>query len=507
MVEMAITAAEKIPYWIPKEIFLPNNSNNISVSSSFSTSSKDLSPDDDPNPVTGRVGYEDTDDDDDDVSSSWSLSTTSDLTNPSLGVANIPVAVVRNSPPHMTKEDALSHRLAVEAAYNDLELEAGGIRIYPSNQVVQELSLMTPMPLNECTIHSQQQDIVDEEDEEEPLFDPFLLHHSEADESIFTDYYSHVELCLDDNGIRDYVPFSSSQHTDSKIGMGNSVPTTTSSVEQETPQPTLNKTNSCTPSRRQRMMARQQQQRRHSDLTSNASSSRRKRRVLVPLHARMEMIQHQSQKPIRTASRAIWGSVQRLHGRMMRPLQRSNALVKNGTSSSLRNIFRRNSKMDPEAYQCGDASVASSLPDLRNIDSEETDRTLPPEYGRTMAMNGHEKGEEDYEGEEVVYPVQFSVEVAKVGSTQSSPGPKITQPSITTTETTTMLPSPVTPPRPLPPSPAPITPINQDEDGDLRWLFARQQLPLSIPVHARVDKQFEESKVGHVAAALTLVDI
>lgn len=497
-------AAEQIPHYIPKDVYLPSgnssktNKNSCNWSSSFTTSSHnsqhEVSANED---VHHPVADRENDADNEDASSSWSLSTTSDLTSHSHGaIGHVP----KGSPQRVGKQNDAVVQLAVEAAYKDLEGEKGGIEL-----LAQELPATISMPPIDY-IHEKPSLQDEEEEEEEPLFDPFQLH-SEAG-SIFTDYYSHapVEARTSVGNGEENMLLTTVSNDFCAPSMTRSPGRSTDVVSDETPVPRSpsisTRSTSCTPSPRRRMMMRQQQlQRRHSDVhiastnTSTNSNIRRKRRVFVPLHARMEMIQHQSQKPFRTVSRAIFGSVQKLHDRVVRPLDRRPMLKNTAISKSRRNVFRRKSKLDLAGYQCDEASVASSLPGLRNNYSEETGGTISLEYSQTLIWN---QSEEDEEEEETVYPVQFLVNDASVGISLSSPQTPAMSPSrqsVPALQTAAMgtLSAPATTPTrpPLPPSSlfTPITPISRDEDGDLRWLFARQQLPLATPVNVRMEQQ------------------
>jgi hypothetical protein len=499
MAERTEATAEPIPHWIPRDIFLP--SKNCSVSSGFSSSSKEqLSPNEDSavhSLVTDR-------EDNEDSSSIWSLSTTSDLTYHSYGATSAPAPAVRPPLRTLKSTDRTDIRQAVEAAYNDLEHEHGGSEPWLSAQAIPESHETMLVYPAECYTETQIAD-EEEEEEEEPLFDPFLLH-SEADNSIFTDYYSQVDKDVTANNIQDDALLSNFPSDFSQAMAAHSTSSPTNSVvykDEETadPPPTLStRSNSCTPSPRRRMMRRMQ--RHHSDLTApTSSSSRRKRRVFVPLHARMEMIQHQSQKPLRTVSRAIFGSVQKIHDCVVGTarIERSNRLLKSSNSPRSRmNVFRRRGKVST-GYQCEEASAVSSLPELQNIDSEETGRTLPLEYSQTTALDGDDSEQQE---EELVHPIQFLVEDAQARTPVFAPA----MPTATSSpESKTSLP-------PRPPLPPPLTtvlfaPTSQNEDGDLRWLFARQQLPLTTPMHVRAGQPTEEIPEEMGREGRTLIDI
>jgi hypothetical protein len=467
---------EQIPYWIPKDIFvLPKKDPASSLSSCCNNSSS--STHDDSTPPNNNVNVLDHlhhekdnvhDDDDDDGSSVWSTSTTSDLTAYySHGAAVIAVdARISNAGPEtgiQTKENDIKAKdiqWAVEATYNDLEMTKTG-----SSGQVQNIRSRTNFWVHPDDFHNEVAEIDTQEIADDVIFDPFLLHPiPDADDSFsFTEYYSYI-----DEG--NYAPQPQHQQRQQQ---DEDLLTTVLDYHKLLPALPTKEESPCTPSSRPSVMHKLR--RCCSDLGTTSTrtavtSAKKQPKRLVSFHARMEMLQHQSQKPFRTVSRVVSRSVGKLHDRVARPrLLGNDHSFPQITTSKLHKklspsynrcrrsfVFRRkNCSLSSIEYECQDTGDSSSFPELLNIDSEETGRTFPLDRSESMNMEGN-----DYE---IPYPVQFLV-------TPDTPQTR-------SLVTNLILPR-----------------CRSDEDGDLRWLFARQQLPLpDTPLYPQYAEQAELS--------------
>jgi hypothetical protein len=504
---------EQIPYWIPQDVLLRSKkkkkkkkkmmmmkkkhhsasscySNRYHGNKSSSNSSCSSRHDDDPTPPDNNIGNDIISinychqnlDHDDDASSVGSTSTTSDLTTHSCHDARIHTE--RSIP--TLHNDKVDIQWAVEATYHDLER----IETWSSNPVVAEAAVPTLSP--RTTIIDDNTPVATEE---ALLFDPFWLHsNSEANASFtFTEYYSHMEEIQDEDK-----KYLSQQQLEQQQQQGedddDDLLTTAWDNQSWVPVLPTNKEQSpSTVSRRRRMMLHLQ--RCHNDVvvdtttTSTAATTatttrQRKspRGCFVPFRTRMERLQHQSQKPFRTVSRAVFGSVAKLHHRVTRPSKRcvgtdpdllphhpstlhninqhqSSSKHHDNIKTSRTNVFRPNNgnNLFSCEYQWEEEDSvisSSSLPELRNVDSEETGQTLSLDRSsQTMAIEGNENEDE------MQYPVQLLL-VEPV-----TPPPRTTLFKTTWTQ------------------PEPTIWETNDENGDLRWLFARQQWPLDTPVY------------------------
>ena len=425
-----------VPYWIPKEVF---------CSSSTSSNSNEKQQ------GVKNTASNNKDDRGDDQSSVMSLSTTSELTIQS-AIADNPSSSTTSVPKNNIKDETIRkeiHNYAIETAYNDLEYQPTEEDWLPSSSSQGIFETSEPFPF--MTIEQVQDDVVegdnddDDDDDDEP-FDPFFLGHSSCPS--FSEFYknnNNNENFDDDNNFC----FKKESNTD-KHQLLDITPSFTVSNEAflfpEDPMENDDFTNNPTP-RSSRTIRR-----RHSDYGPYVI--KKKQRILIPLHTRMEMIGHQSQKPFRTVSKIIVGSIQRLND-MIRP-----GFPPDTRMLSTRNrfsIFRRrsnknlliSSSMDDDA----DDGSLSSLPDLRNVTSlgsSESDSLFLQHQSRTSPLGGMAVGDAD--PEVLLFPNS----------------------SITGVNTKN----------------------NAGEDDDFRWLFARQQLPPSTA--AQFSPSFKEKIVPSV---------
>jgi hypothetical protein len=438
------------PYGIPKDIFLPSSSRSSITSSSVHLSNNDCGID--YSVVEGATQNSRNDRLQEDASSVWSLSTTSELTFHSHG--EIPALPMATQTVPTTEV-----QLAVESTYQDLEGVATAFG--PSFTAENAVQNLDSFPVVADAVQDHVDDGVAGE-EDEPLFDPFMIQTEDVT-ATFVEFYNTPALSSENQDENKCITNVNDSGATSLDSQGESLLINHCDAFADEALSATEK--SCTPSLRRL----DKQQRGHSDvgLGSSAKTDRRKRRVLIPLHARMEMITYQSRKPFRTVSRMITGSIHRLHDRMTRPMAPKR--IASLPPKNRFEIFRRNSELIvTQDYQYEESST-SSLPDLRNVDSSETEVTPPIqlETEQTFTWEKDETGNE--EADQCIAQFMLDEEPrAKVATDPVSGAGRMEEQTMANAVVNEVHRTALTPN------------ASHDEDEDLRWLFARQQLPACV---------------------------
>jgi hypothetical protein len=251
---------------------------------------------------------------------------------------------------------------AGEEAYKDLERESMCWTTQPPTHIV-----FDPQANNFALVEEKG------EEEEEELFDPFQLHSSSPSFNEYyvardyDDYYntieegdhqmlipkalpSHLEIAGEDDQ-HQYALNESHQQPCLMVTIDNSSPPTT-----------------CTPINTMTQLQAVPSTR-HSDYFLR---TKRKTKSAIPIHRRLELLQHQSHKSFRAVSKAIVWSAQRLHNMIHPEL----TLLSSRQQHQRLSMFRRRNEKGL-ALGCDNSSM--SLPDLQqatSLDSTETGSSI-----------------------------------------------------------------------------------------------------------------------------------